>query len=99
MTAQPFENAAQQPDTTQPVPECPPASIAPQNGTQGRNEWADGYAAAKRFYGDSAPIALDQIRARLDQYTDTYGGRNSIVPGGVISDLYAILDTAQEPHA
>lgn len=120
MTAQPFENAAQQPDTTQPVPECPPASIAPQNGTQGRDaklaaayrlghehgsmyatdRYADGYAAACRFYGDTAPLAVSSARELVAQFRDQWdkAGQLTGTPvGQFLADLQDILDTAQEP--
>lgn len=60
--------------------------------------FADGYAAAKRFYGDSAPIALDKIRVRLDQLRVEGRDPKRLVysTSDFLQDLSAILDTATE---
>lgn len=86
-------------DGTGPAPTDPPTTTAPQTGTQGRDRWADGHAAAKRFYGDSAPIALCRIRARLDQFHDEHPKvQHMPMLRNLFNDLQAILDTAQEPR-
>lgn len=100
---QPFEEAAQQPDTTQPTRECPPTTTGPQTATQGRNEWSAGYVSARRFYGDTASLALDKIRDILADSIASGAWRSHVGCSGdplgyFYEDLSAILDTATEPN-
>ena len=65
------------------------------------DRWTAGYAAAKRYYGDTAPLALDKIRGRLNDFTDQYGVAipDTTPLGRLLHDLTDILDTAKEHHA
>ena len=64
------------------------------------DRWTAGYSAARAFYRDTAPTALDKIRQRLNAFTDQYA---PVIPdttplGRLLHDLDTILRNTQEPR-
>lgn len=65
------------------------------------DRWADGYAAARHYYADTAPLAVSSARELVAQFRDQWdhAGQLTGTPvGQFLADLDTILGTVKEPY-